>query len=166
METCLICMELKSKNIFGLHNRINDHYLCYECFIIWYIKNDHEKKCIICKDKINLNNLPEKIIKKIESKKKPIGRRYFKIIDNNKLIGKYFGKTPKQAASKAFSFLVKTNKNIKTFSIIECTKNSKNKIYKYTGKRIKIKNPYIRIFNKNNIQKVIKFNYYNLIYAK
>jgi hypothetical protein len=76
--------------------------------------------------------------------------RYFKLIyDNNETHGRYSGKKPKQAANKAFSSIVKEHKanNHNTevqehsFSIVECTRNSKCKEYKYIGKRESLPEP-------------------------
>jgi hypothetical protein len=70
--------------------------------------------------------------------------RYFKLFYNNQNKGRYCGKKPKQAANKAFSSIIKElNANGKNegvnvdihFSIMECTRNSKRKEYRYMGKR-------------------------------
>jgi hypothetical protein len=71
--------------------------------------------------------------------------RYFKLFYNGQNKGRYCGKKPKQAANKAFSSIIKelngngqnggaNNQDI-NFSIKECTRSSKHKEYKYTGKR-------------------------------
>jgi len=71
--------------------------------------------------------------------------RYFKLFYNGQNKGRYCGKKPKQAANKAFSSIIKelngngqnggaNNQDI-DFSIKECTRSSKHKEYKYTGKR-------------------------------
>ena len=71
--------------------------------------------------------------------------RYFKLFYNGQNKGRYCVKKPKQAANKAFSSIIKelngngqnggaNNQDI-NFSIKECTRSSKHKEYKYTGKR-------------------------------
>jgi len=201
INNCLICLEsvnLVSEsefNIISLHDKSNaEHTICSACFDIWYIKNNHELKCILCKELINMDNLPIDIKEKIKLKEQqqqqqqqpyinipyiniPHNKsRYFKLINNtngnNKTFGRYRGKTPKQAAKKAFSSLIKrnynelnksTNDNI-NFSIIECTSNSKNKIYNYFGKRLRVENPFTRTVYKNGKSIQIQFKFNNLVY--
>jgi hypothetical protein len=76
--------------------------------------------------------------------------RYFKLYYNNENKGRYCGKKPKQAANKAFSSIIKElnnngqNEGINVdinFSIKECTRHSKHKEYKYTGKRLALVEP-------------------------
>ncbi len=76
-------------------------------------------------------------------------RRYFKLItntDTKETRGRFSGFKPKQAANKALTSLLKTMKGGKKtekikFSIIECTKGSKGKVYHYTGQRIELEHP-------------------------
>lgn len=161
--SCLICLQLDN-NLIGLHSRENaDHHVCPECFTIWYIKNKHQYNCIMCKEAINMDELPLNIKKsiKLNENEKPRQyrrRRSFKIINNN--ISRFYGKTPKEAASKAFTSLIKNiDQNELNFSIIECTQNSKKKIYKYDGKRIKLENPILRKIG----NKEFHYNFKNLI---
>lgn len=76
--------------------------------------------------------------------------RYFKLYYNNENKGRYCGKKPKQAANKAFSSIIKElnsngqNEGINVdinYSITECTRHSKHKEYKYTGKRLALEEP-------------------------
>lgn len=93
--------------------------------------------------------------------------RNFKLINNitGEHYGKYLGKTPKQAANKAFNSLLKRNQNneLINFSIIECTRHSKKKIYNYYGKRELNKNSFSRRITRNNLIKEIKFKFRNKI---
>jgi hypothetical protein len=93
--------------------------------------------------------------------------RNFKLINyiTGEHYGRYIGKTPKQAANKAFSSLLKKKNNdeIKKFSIIECTKHSKKKIYNYYGKRELIEHPFSRKITRNNLIKEIEFTFRNKI---
>ena len=73
--------------------------------------------------------------------------RYFKVVDTEGIThGRFSGRTPKQAANKAFTSLCKTtvggglNGEIK-FSIVESTSGSKRWKYNYVGKRLKLNNP-------------------------
>jgi len=84
---------------------------------------------------------------------KPPKQRYYKLIDpaTGEACGRYAGQTPKHAASKAFTNLVKKEKyesnndndsdqTIK-FEIQECTRGSSHRIHSYEGKRTKLANP-------------------------
>lgn len=76
--------------------------------------------------------------------------RYFKVVINNESVGRFSGLKPKQAANKAFASILKarkkqdndndTNAEVK-FELIECTKGSTHKKYKFTGQRTKLDNP-------------------------
>ena len=76
--------------------------------------------------------------------------------------GRFTGKTPSQAGSKAFTYLAKkkksTGQNIK-FTIQEMTQNSQKKEYKYIGQRSKLKEPVFRQVGGNSFS----FNYKNKI---
>lgn len=174
-NTCLICLESNIDDSIGLHNRIiAEHKVCSECFDIWYIKNKNSYNCIMCRELIDINNLPnnikEKLIQPIQLpyiRLPYIRQRYFRLINNitGKTFGRYCGKTPKQAANKAFSSLVKRNKNINgiiNFSIIECTLHSNKSIYKYTGERLNIENGFTRILRNNN---QFQYKFKNKIYS-
>ena len=94
--------------------------------------------------------------------------RNFKLINSitGDYYGRYIGKTPKQAANKAFTSLFKRNPNneIKEFSIVECTRHSKKKIYNYYGKRELNKNSFSRRITRNNLIKEIEFKFHNKIF--
>ncbi len=98
--------------------------------------------------------------------------RYFKLIYNEEVQGRYCGKKPKQAANKAFSSIIKDLKktgeqnggvNVDiNFSIRECTRNSKHKEYKYIGKRQVLTNPVqVKIANADGSVKQIEYKFHN-----
>lgn len=98
-----------------------------------------------------------------------VGFRYFKLIYNNKIQGRYRGKKPKQAANKAFSSIVKAFKknNVEqigevNFSIRECTRKSKHKEYIYKANRILLSEPVVvEIKNKDGSVKPITYKSQN-----
>jgi len=73
--------------------------------------------------------------------------RYFKIVcDDGNCRGRFSGKKPKQAANKALTSILREKKGLKgggklNFSICECTRGSKCKVYYYTGERKKLDSP-------------------------
>lgn len=98
--------------------------------------------------------------------------RYFKLLYNDIIQGRYSGKKPKQAANKAFSSIIKTFKegneqnggvNLDiNFTIKECTRNSKHKDYKYIGKRQALDNPVrVEIANADGTVKQIEYKFFN-----
>lgn len=100
--------------------------------------------------------------------------RYFKLIYNDEIQGRYCGKKPKQAANKAFSSIIKEMKkggeqhggvNVDiNFTIKECTRNSKHKEYKYVGKRETLSEPVkVSINNEDGSVKEIVYNFHNKI---
>ena len=100
--------------------------------------------------------------------------RYFRLFYNDEYQGRYRGKKPKQAANKAFSYIVKDmkkNGNQKggvnvdiNFSIRECTRNSKHKEYTYVGIREKLNNPVeVKIENEDGSVKNITYSFHNKI---
>ncbi len=99
-------------------------------------------------------------------------RRYNK---NGETTGYFRGTRPKQAASKAFSSICremkKTNDTITKehkFAIVECTRGSKRKIFRYIGTKEKPKkkviNKRVILDNKTGKKKHLKFEYNNKIY--
>lgn len=91
---------------------------------------------------------------------------YYSIVDfpnDNQLYGKFKGSSPKKAANKAFSFLIKFMNNQEDFFgkfiVFVIRNNNTNKEYKYIGNRIKLENP-IQV-QKNG--KTIVYNYKNVI---
>jgi len=99
-------------------------------------------------------------------------QRYFKLIYNDEIQGRYCGKKPKQAANKAFSSIIKdirkndneggaVNVDI-NFSIKECTRNSKHKEYRYIGKRESLDTPVkVEIKNSDGTVKEIEYKLFN-----
>ena len=98
--------------------------------------------------------------------------RYFKLIYNDQVQGRYCGRKPKQAANKAFSSIIKDYKksgqqnggvNVDiNFTIKECTRNSKHKEYKYIGKREILVNPVkVEIANEDGSIKQIEYKFQN-----
>ncbi len=98
--------------------------------------------------------------------------RYFKLIYNEEVQGRYCGKKPKQAANKAFSSIIKDLKksgqqnggvNVDlNFSIRECTRNSKHKEYRYIGKRQVLETPVqVQIANVDGSVKQIEYKFHN-----
>lgn len=77
-------------------------------------------------------------------------KRYFKRLDpvDGKMYGRYTGKTPKQAASKAYTKLRKAMREQKlaipqqtTIYVRESTRNSARKVYAYQAWIVKLKEP-------------------------
>ena len=99
--------------------------------------------------------------------------RYFRLIHNNQTIGRFAGKTPRQAASKAFTCMIrdmKQNDNFKcdqsyNFVIIECTRGSKHrhKQFCYTGQREKLNCPRQVCIGSGSNKRIIVYNYLNRI---
>jgi hypothetical protein len=98
---------------------------------------------------------------------KPVAR-YFKWMDgDNGPHGRYKGTKPKQAAAKINNAIWRsretsgesTEGKIK-FSIVECTRGSKHKVYKYVGERVKLDEPMeVTIGSGANAKKITyKFN--------
>lgn len=96
--------------------------------------------------------------------------RYFKASDpkmsKGESFGRFTGKTPKQAASKAFTSLVKerAEKGMPTkgkihFSVTETTRGGKGKVGHYVGERVKLNPPTeVKIGDK-----VIRYEYQNRV---
>lgn len=94
--------------------------------------------------------------------------RYFKCIFNNQEFGRYSGRTPKQAANKALTSIIKSNGGNKkcvgnkyNFVLRECTRGYKSKEKKYEGSRIKLDKPIIVNIKDGN--KVIHYEYLNKV---
>lgn len=106
-----------------------------------------------------------------------VGKRYFKCLlinENGNVVctGRYSGKKPKQAASKACTRLYDTYKDNEknmpaniVFGMHECTRKSKKKKkYFYTGSRVKLENPEEVTINKldpKTGKKMVIRYYYN-----
>jgi hypothetical protein len=88
---------------------------------------------------------------------------YTLVISNNKYSGNYYGTTPKQAVSKAFSKLCRTGEigNPLGNNYTICIFDKINKLtYLYNLERIKLQQPIIR----NIGNKQIIYNYKNKVY--
>ena len=95
--------------------------------------------------------------------------RYFTVIDfpaPGQKYGRYKGKYPSNAASKAFSQLAKiinlknsNKKNHMVFTIREITQGSDNKNWTYVGTRVELNQPIVKKIG----NKTVKFNYKNII---
>ena len=96
-------------------------------------------------------------------------KRIFTVEDfphNGETYGRYKSKTPRGAASKAFTTLSRKinlkntdNKNFLVFTIKETTKNSSNKKYKYIGTRVELAEPIEKMIG----GKLIRYKYRNII---
>jgi len=92
-------------------------------------------------------------------------QRYYKCLYNDEEFGRYAGK-PTQAAKKAFGSIVKRFNYTDpiVFSIRECTRGSKRKIYTYEGERVKLDKPVtIQIGGIYTEKKEIQYNYKNKV---
>lgn len=96
--------------------------------------------------------------------------RYFKVsdpkIDNGEYFGRFTGKTPGQAANKAFTSILKmrADKNIPakgeiSFVLMETTRGKHNKARGYTGERKKLSTPTQVTIG----DKVVTYNYNNVV---
>jgi hypothetical protein len=93
-------------------------------------------------------------------------KRSFKIktLNDNKLLGKYIGDSPYQAANKALSEIMrlrqKNNESTELvirFKLIEVTKGCKQKEHLYVGSRIKLEDPITyTLSNGQQITKIFK----------
>lgn len=98
--------------------------------------------------------------------------RFFKVaLGDEKPHGRFSGKKPKQAASKALTSILNnrrvageaTTGKIK-FRIEECTRNSKHKAYKYIGERVQLEEPTpIKIVDENGKEKEIVYRFSNRV---
>jgi len=93
--------------------------------------------------------------------------RYFKIIDTKtgKTHGRYTGMTPKQAASKAFTQMVKVDPTINTTNIKlkESTRGSTGKTYLYQATRVKLDRPQTLQIGSGDNAKTITYEYRHVI---
>ena len=135
-------------------------------------KKTAEKKVNKSKAKVEVKQETEDAEEAGEGDEANSKLRYFKLIYNNQIQGRYCGKKPKQAANKAFSSIIKDCKksgqqnggvNVDiNFTIKECTRNSKHKEYKYIGKREVLVNPVkVEIANSDGSIKQIEYKYHN-----
>ena len=52
-EQCIICLDDANLKLHDNHN----HFMCFDCMIEWYINNDNQLKCQLCKTYINYQNM-------------------------------------------------------------------------------------------------------------
>lgn len=104
-------------------------------------------------------NSEMKRIKKIPNK------RSFRLLLDNKVAGRYTGKTPLMAAKRAFKnaeyhgdFFKDHEDGFKKFTIKEITLNGKRKQHTYIGKKIELEEPIIIKRKDHNIE--IKYRYH------
>ena len=97
--------------------------------------------------------------------------RYFKVIvDEGDAHGRFSGNKPKQAANKALTSILKTREKdgngtsgeIK-FRIVECTRGSKHKQYKYVGQRQQLKEPMRVQIGEGPSAKTIEYKFNNRV---
>ena len=74
-------------------------------------------------------------------------------------MGRFCGQTPKQAANKAFSQIIRKYNcddvdqcDDVTFAVSECTRGSTKKTYHYNGKRVKLEQPVTYMVGDKKIQ--------------
>lgn len=100
--------------------------------------------------------------------------RYFHLMHNDIQVGRFQGKNPKQAASKSFTALYRNNRwrqNIYkenepiNFTIVESTRGSKHKQFKYVGIRKKLNVPVNIKIGHGVDSQTITHNYRNYIKA-
>ena len=95
--------------------------------------------------------------------------RYFKCIYNgDKECGRQSARTPKQAANKAFTAIIKDNGNDISksfkFTLRECTRGTKTqKERKYQGSRIKLNSPREVTVKNLDGNRTIKYEYMNKV---
>lgn len=105
---------------------------------------------------------PEEEEEKEENKKK----RYFKCMYVNEQgevvkMGRYAGRKPKQAASKALTAISNvTGQTGKIdYSLVECTRGSKHKLYLYSGEKVLLEHPVEVPITKNGEPSSITYRY-------
>ncbi|AYV80601.1 MAG: hypothetical protein Harvfovirus3_46 [Harvfovirus sp.] len=95
------------------------------------------------------------------------GVRYFKCIYNGHAIGRYANRSPRQAASKAFTRLFKdgcTNLNQPiNFEIVECTRGKIKKCHIYEGYRYELDSPLYVEFKCGPSHKIVRYKFKNKI---
>ena len=181
MNSCMDCEDANyDENSFidhqrseeNLHERTQQKPFKINPFKINSSKINSSK---IKSSKINSSKVKSSKIKSI----KPITfddtrERYFKVYSENKKhwYGRYYGKNPQQAASKAFTHIMKAKSNKKKkypehmkIHIKEMTRGSKKKIYAYEATRIANNTPHQIFINSRytGLQRRIVFNYRNKI---
>lgn len=150
-------------------------------------KGSKSKAAIKKPKKVEKKAKPTKEVKEGEDGEKQATKnkdRHFKLVHDDKTYGRFSGCKPKQAANKALTAIVKNmiKDNVaagKTldeakklagdticFSIKECTRGSRHKLYTYKGCRKELDQPMkvpITKGNKDGETKVIEYRYSNVI---
>lgn len=97
--------------------------------------------------------------------------RYFKVVvDGGVATGRFQGAKPKQAANKALTSIIKAREKAEQstegefkFSIVECTRGSKHKTYRYVGQRQELENPMDVSIGEGSNKKVITYKFNNKV---
>ena len=96
--------------------------------------------------------------------------RFFKLITNEGVArGRFSGNKPKHAANKALTAIIKSMgkdaavNNVIPFTIKECTRGSKTKLYSYTGQRLQLDKPIEVNIGKGADQKTILYKFTNQV---
>ena len=123
----------------------------------------------------------KEVVKKTKTEKKEVVKkttqdggerpRYFKVVvGDGAPHGRFSGSKPKQAAAKALTSILRARKlNNETttgklnFSIKECTRGSRHKVYNYVGERIELPEPVTVNIDKGNNPKQIVYKYHNKV---
>ena len=115
------------------------------------------KKGVVAKTPVKKSVVKKSVVKKTPVKKSVVAEgddgedgvvvkkkvRTFKVLVDGVFRQRYTGRNPKQAASKAFTALVRESKRTNGklpsgFTVRESTKGSKKKIFRYIGERIAV----------------------------
>jgi hypothetical protein len=96
--------------------------------------------------------------------------RFFKLITaGGDAHGRFSGNKPKQAANKALTAIIKSmgsedaKDKVIPFTIKECTRGSRTKLYSYTGHRVELETPMEVRIGKGDDEKVIKYKFTNQV---
>ena len=134
-------------------------------------KND-KKVFTVSKKKEKVEKKTEKLDTDVQKEKK---KRYFRCLyEENGVVlcvGRYSGRKPKQAANKALTALVKSNKTLEgkeiIYGVVEQTRNSKRKKYYYSGCRKLLSDPVpVEIkknINGNEVKETITYKHQSVV---
>ncbi len=135
-------------------------------------KND-KKVSTVSKKKEKVEKKTEKLDTDVQKEKKK--KRYFRCLyEENGVVlcvGRYSGRKPKQAANKALTALVKSNKTLEgkeiIYGVVEQTRNSKRKKYYYSGCRKLLSDPVpVEIkknINGNEVKETITYKHQSVV---
>jgi hypothetical protein len=92
--------------------------------------------------------------------------RFFKVVVDGEVFGRFSGSKPKQAANKALTSILRKRTTEKkstagniNFSIVECTRGSRKKTYNYVGERQQLTKP----VEVNIKGKTVTYRYNNVV---